>query len=57
MWFTSNKKVHEINDFNDSKEDESGEFFVYTEDPKADKADEWFTHLKNRTKIHYKLDT
>ena len=59
MCFTSKKKVHEINDFKDSSEDESDEFFVYTmEDPKADKADEWFTHLKtNGTEIQYKLDT
>ena len=56
MCFTSKKKVHEINH---SSEDESDEFFVYTvEDPKADKADEWFTHLKtNGTEIQYKLDT
>ena len=34
-------------------------FFVFTvEDPKADKANEWFTHLKtNGTEIQYKLDT
>ena len=58
MCFTSNKKVHEINDFNDRSEDESDEFFVYTvEDPRTDKADEWFTQLKNGTEIHYKLDT
>ena len=58
MCFTSTKKVHEINDFNDRTEDASDEFFVYTvEDPIADKADEWFTQLKNGTEINYKLDT
>ena len=34
-------------------------FFVYTvKDPKTDKADEWFTHLKMKAaEIQYKLDT
>ncbi|XP_062610112.1 uncharacterized protein LOC134271904 [Saccostrea cucullata] len=58
MCFTSKKKVHEINEFNDS-ESEAGEFFVYTvENTKAEETDEWFTHLKtNGTEIKYKLDT
>ena len=56
---TRRKKIYDINDFNDSSKDESDDFFVYTvEDRKADKTEEWFTHLKtNGTEMQYKLNT
>ena len=56
---TRRKKIYDINDFNNSSKDESDDFFVYTvEDRKADKAEEWFSHLKtNGTELQYKLDT